>query len=156
MRRNIKIVPPVIIPPERVPSLNRSVEQGFLSAPSSSPTPGYVATVEVFHHLHCVNVLRQYLWRESYPESQLPSFLKYNSPEVAKEHADHCIETLRQAITCSGDVTPYLFYQKQPSSGSGPSIKEDFKAFHKCRRFDKLLNWVKENGIDVRLIEQFH
>ncbi|KAK2036471.1 hypothetical protein LZ31DRAFT_483687, partial [Colletotrichum somersetense] len=142
---DISTVPAVIIPPERVPLLNRSVEQGFLAAPS--PALGYVGVIEVFHHLHCINVLRQYIWKDSYPEGLLPTLLKYNSPEVAREHTNHCIETLRQAITCSSDVNPYLIYQKTPSSSPGSSLQEDFGAFHKCRRFDKLLAWVKENGL---------
>ncbi|KAK2050890.1 hypothetical protein LY76DRAFT_529575 [Colletotrichum caudatum] len=142
-------VPSVIIPTERIPSLNRSVEQGFLRAPSSSPTSGYVAVTEVFHQLHCINVLRQYVWQDSYPEGLLPTLLKFNSPEVAREHADHCVETLRQAVTCNSDVTPFLIYQKKRSPGSGPSLEEDFGGFHKCRRFDKLLDWVNKNGVIV-------
>ncbi|EFQ24893.1 uncharacterized protein GLRG_00037, partial [Colletotrichum graminicola M1.001] len=114
-----------------------------------SPTSGYVGVIEVFHQLHCINVLRQYAWKDSYPEGLLPTLLKYNSPEVARQHADHCIETLRQAVTCNSDVTPFLIYQKEPSPGGGRGLDEDFGAFHKCRRFDKLLDWVNENGVVV-------
>ncbi|KAK2036798.1 hypothetical protein LZ31DRAFT_482770, partial [Colletotrichum somersetense] len=110
---------------------------------------GYVAGVEVFHHLHFVNVLRQFLWRDSYPEGMSPSLLKFNSPEVARAHADHCIETLRLALMCNVDITPYLFYEDEPAPGSNVPAKEDFQAFHKCKRFDRLLDWVHENGVVV-------
>ncbi|KAJ4397177.1 hypothetical protein N0V93_001401 [Gnomoniopsis smithogilvyi] len=137
----------VLIPPDKVPLLNRSIEQGFVTA--SLPSDGYIAGVEVFHHLHCLNVLRQYIWRDSYPEGLVPSLLKFNSPAVALEHTDHCIETLRQALMCSADVTPYLLYETEPAPGSDVPAREDFQAFHKCRKFDVLLDWVKENGVVV-------
>ncbi|CCF34127.1 hypothetical protein CH063_01082 [Colletotrichum higginsianum] len=143
-------VPGVLIPSERVPYLNRSVDQGFVPATASSPSSGYVGGVEVFHHLHCLNMLRQYIWRDSYPENMMPSLLKHNSPGVARNHTNHCIDTLRQALMCTGDVTPYLVYKTKGSSikSEGP-VREDFQASHKCRKFPKLLDWMMENGVVI-------
>ena len=141
-----KIVPAVLIPPERISSLNRSIEQGFVEAEQPAPH-GYIAGVEVFHHLHCLNVVRQFAWRDQYPEHLVPTLLKYNTPTVARGHVDHCIETLREALTCNADVTPYLWY-KNVGEGNGPA-KEDFQATHKCKRFDRIVDYVKEIGVDV-------
>lgn len=138
-----------MIPSERLPFLNRSVEQGFVSAYPNSPTDGYIAGIEVFHHLHCLNVLRQYIWRDGYPESLIPSLFKFNSPEVAREHADHCVETIRHALMCNADVTPYLLFEVEPEPGSDVPAREDFQAFHKCRNFGGLVDWVKANGVIV-------
>ncbi|KAL9044034.1 MAG: hypothetical protein Q9214_002801 [Letrouitia sp. 1 TL-2023] len=137
-------VPTVLIPPERIPFLNRSIEQGFVEANPPAPH-GYIATVEVFHHLHCLNVVRQYATRDRYPEGLVPTILKYNSPAVAVAHVDHCIEVLRTSLTCNADLTPYLWY-KEPNGGDG-APREDFQATHKCKRFDRILDWVKENGV---------
>lgn len=108
---------------------------------------GYIAGVEVFHHLHCLNVVRQFAWRDQYPEDLVPTLLKYNTPAVARAHIDHCISTLHQALTCNADVTPYLWYKYAGEEG-GPA-KEDFQATHKCKRFDRIVDWVRENGVDV-------
>lgn len=143
-------VPLVVIPPERVPFLNRSVDQGFVLAKGRSQgTTGYIAGVEVFHHLHCLNVLRQYTWKDSYPDDMIPSLFKLNTPVVARAHADHCIDTLRQALMCAADVTPYLVYKAEPAPGSHVAAREDFQAYHKCRNFDHLLDWIKENGVEA-------
>ncbi|KAL0934572.1 uncharacterized protein CTRU02_211371 [Colletotrichum truncatum] len=142
-------VPGVLIPSDRVPYLNRSVDQGFVPAISSSPSSGFVGGVEVFHHLHCLNMLRQYIWRDSYPENIIPSLLKLNSPEVARNHTNHCIDTLRQALMCTGDVTPYLVYKTEVSVESKSPIREDFQASHKCRKFPKLLDWMMKNGVVI-------
>jgi hypothetical protein len=101
----------------------------------------------VFHHLHCLNVLRQALWVHEYPEGLVPSLFKYNSPAVARKHADHCISTLHQALTCNADLTPYLLYD---STGQGAGIaREDFQATHKCKRFEPIFEWVHKNGVVV-------
>jgi hypothetical protein len=142
------LVPSVVIPPERLPFLNRSVEQGFVPVYPNS-THGYIAGVEVFHHLHCLNVLRQYAWHDSYPEELLPSLFKYNSPLAVRAHVDHCIETLRLALMCNADVTPYLLYEQKAEPGLDVPAREDFEAFHKCKKFDRLLDWVKINGVVV-------
>ena len=139
-------MPAVLVPPERISSLNRSIEEGFVEAEPPA-SHGYIAGVEVFHHLHCLNVVRQFAWRDRYPEGLMPTLLKYNSPAVARAHVDHCIETLREALTCNADLTPYLWY-KYAGDGDGPA-KEDFQATHKCKRFDRIVDWVKENGVNV-------
>ena len=77
----------------------------------------------------------------------MPTLLKYNSPAVARTHVDHCIEALRAALTCNADLTPYLWY-KYPDEGDGPA-KEDFQATHKCKRFDSIVDWMRENSVDV-------
>lgn len=52
---------------------------------------------------------------------------------------------------CTGDVTPYLVYKKKDSAASDAPIREDFQASHKCRKFPKLLDWVKRNGVALSL-----
>jgi hypothetical protein len=158
-------VPTVIIPEDRVPALNRSIEQGFVKG-GPPGQEGYIAGIEgesspsaamicgtfpdmfpVFHHLHCLNVLRQALWVHEYPKGLVPSLFKYNSPTVARKHADHCISTLHQALTCNADLTPYLLYD---STGKGAGVaREDFQATHKCKRFEPLIDWVHTNGFVV-------
>ncbi|KAK2005250.1 hypothetical protein LZ32DRAFT_546454 [Colletotrichum eremochloae] len=144
---NISQVPAIIVPAEQLSSLNRSPE-GFVPVSASSPSSGYIAGVEVFHHLHCLNALRQIVWQDSYSKDTLPEIL-VKAPELARKHADHCIGTLRQALMCNSDITPYLIRKTDDRSPGSPPIQEDFEAFHKCRKFPQILEWVYENGIPL-------
>jgi len=132
----------VLLSPERISSLNRSVEQGFVEATVDSIS-GFIAEIEVFHHLHCLNFVRQYIWLDFYPVGQIPSLMTQGKIEVNRLHATHCIEVLRQALTCNADLTPYLLY-KTPNAES--PVTEDFNANHKCKRFDLIMDWMKENS----------
>lgn len=91
-------------------------------------------------------MVRQYVWQEEYPSHLIPSLLKHNSPRVARDHVDHCIETLREALMCNADLTPYLWYD---NSATGQPAKEDFEASHKCVRWDPLVEWVRNHGVKI-------
>ncbi|KLU83035.1 hypothetical protein MAPG_02102 [Magnaporthiopsis poae ATCC 64411] len=168
--KDLADVPAIVIPFDKLPLLNRTEDAGgqrgsrFLTVRPGTPHPwstgGYVGVTEVFHHLHCLNVLRQYIWRDGYASPghdddderpPLPSMMRHGS---SREHTDHCIDTLRQALMCSGDVTPYLVYAGDGVDGDGSwppkNAREDFQALHKCRRFEPLLKYVWENGLLAR------
>lgn len=61
-------------------------------------------------------------------------------------HADHCIETLRLTLMCHSDVTPVLL--KWDSYYDPPRASPDFNSHHRCRNFDKILEWNIENGLE--------
>jgi hypothetical protein len=92
-----------MIPRSKLSLLNRSVEQGFVPD-RGSLQPGYIGGIEVFHHLHCLNLVRQYTWVDHYetPPSDLLA-----GPVGNRMHVDNYIETLRLALTCNADITPY-------------------------------------------------
>lgn len=69
-----------------------------------------------------------------------------NSDVAARMHADHCIETLRLALMCHADTTPALS-QLDPSAPHGS--RADFGPHHKCRRFDRIQEWLDTNAVDV-------
>ncbi|KAL8387062.1 hypothetical protein RB595_010184 [Gaeumannomyces hyphopodioides] len=163
-------VPAIVIPFDKLPLLNRTEDatgqrgSRFLTTRPGTPHPwsagGYVGVTEVFHHLHCLNVLRQYIWRDAYAapgvdddnseRPPLPAMLRHGD---SREHTDHCVDTLRQALMCSADVTPYLVYAGDgdgaDGGGSWPpkNAQEDFQALHKCRRFEPLLEYIRDNGL---------
>lgn len=53
---------------------------------SVQPTKGinehYFATVEVFHHLHCLDITRKFIWRDHY--QHIDTF--QNPPEIVWKH----------------------------------------------------------------------
>lgn len=141
----VATVPAVMVPAEKLILLNRSQSQGFVKAEIKGDGVGYVGTVEVFHHLHCLNVIRQYVQRDEYPAGLVPWLFKLNSKKVARDHITHCIATLREALMCNADLTPYLWY----SGKTGEVAKEDFKASHKCKNWDSIVEGVKKHAVDI-------
>lgn len=82
-------------------------------------------------------MIRQYTYLDSY-EVKPEGFT--HSAEMSRVHVDHCIETLRIALMCVGDVTPVLIkLDKSKPLGA----EADFSSHHKCRRFDRLTDWMK-------------
>lgn len=61
-------------------------------------------------------------------------------------HVDHCIEALRLSFMCYGDVTPIL---AEVAEHRQTGIKLDFNVHHKCRNFDKIVNYVREHPVDI-------
>ncbi|OAA39064.1 hypothetical protein NOR_06324 [Metarhizium rileyi] len=115
---------------------------------SDPANPEYGATLEVFHQLHCLNMLRQYSWPlDKFDKSWgdlYPSMLV--DPVKARTHVDHCIETLRLTLMCAGDITPVLFVHDEDSP---LGVRADFNIYHKCRSFDSIVDYVKENGVEL-------
>jgi hypothetical protein len=87
------------------------------------------------------NKIRQDTYLDSY---ETPPKHFQGTPEMARMHVDHCVESSRIAIMCHGDVTPLLI-QHDPLNPLGDVA--DFSNHHKCRRYDKLLDWMKDHSM---------
>ncbi|GAM38565.1 hypothetical protein TCE0_033f09385 [Talaromyces pinophilus] len=97
---------------------------------------GVTAFFDGFHQMHCLNLVRQYTYRDQYVYSSQPAFDK--SPEKLLSHIEHCIEMLRIDLMCFADDTPYLI--KVEESGH-ESVEATTK--HRCRNFEALIDWAK-------------
>lgn len=98
--------------------------------------PGqYAVSLDVFHQLHCLNMVRKRVWAtEVYlPEDEL----------MGIEHIDHCIDTIRQSLMCAVDVTPLPFIWVEEDK----SVKEVAAVLHTCRDFDAVKAWAQEHHI---------
>ncbi|KAG8412277.1 hypothetical protein J3458_014465 [Metarhizium acridum] len=132
-----------------VAALNQTRAGRHAQVKGSDPAnPQFGATIEVFHQLHCLNVLRQYSWpMDKFDQSWgdlYPAMLQ--DPETGRTHVDHCIEALRLSLMCAGDITPVLFLHDEASP---LGVRADFNVHHKCRTFDKLVDYVKKNGVEL-------
>ncbi|KAJ6149819.1 Protein of unknown function DUF3328 [Penicillium samsonianum] len=128
------------VPLNKLSSLNRSVDTNWKQTPMQYGG-GAEANVEVFHQLHCLNLIRQYTYLDSY---EVPPEGFQRSPEMSRIHVDHCIETLRIHLMCAGDVTPVLV-RLDESKPLG--AEADFSTHHKCRRFNKLTEWMEMHAV---------
>jgi len=98
----------------------------------------YIASISVFHHLHCLNMIRKALYPEYYrklfDEAQLAGFL-------GREHIGHCVDALRQSLMCSSDVSVIVWQWEKETQRVHPQAE----VVHTCRNFDKIRDWGLKN-----------
>ncbi|KAH8807614.1 hypothetical protein F5884DRAFT_880843 [Xylogone sp. PMI_703] len=89
---------------------------------------GYTAGLDLFHTLHCVDMIRRTLY---------PDFYNVSSPNT-RVHAEHCLNVIRQSIQCYGSTTliPTKYFDGLESNYI------DSDQLHTCRSFRTLRNWV--------------
>ncbi|PCG89967.1 Protein of unknown function DUF3328 [Penicillium occitanis (nom. inval.)] len=103
---------------------------------------GYIAGIEVFHQLHCVNMLRQATYMDYY----LPRNKEWEDQATLRYHLDHCIDMLRQKLMCDPDVGMVTYVWAKGWRQAFP----DFNTVHKCRPYSKVLDWARTNYVHSR------
>ncbi|KAH8695866.1 hypothetical protein GQ44DRAFT_719161 [Phaeosphaeriaceae sp. PMI808] len=96
---------------------------------------GYLAGIEVFSQLNCLNYLRKQLYNSTYQISPADETIP------AQYRIPHCIEAIRLALQCQSDVT--LITQRWADGWGAPMA--NWKRKHQCRNFDKILEYAQEN-----------
>ncbi|KAH8825470.1 hypothetical protein DL96DRAFT_1681724 [Flagelloscypha sp. PMI_526] len=98
--------------------------------------PGvYLAHMDVFHQLHCLNYLRQSIKPERYQDG-------LNG--LVEGHLVHCVEALLQTLMCNPDITTNVWQWDEKKN----KIVYRTEVPHMCVNFDKLLEWTVPRGID--------
>lgn len=110
---------------------------------------GYRVGLEVFHQLHCLNVLRQVTYRDWY-EDISGEFGK--GAEDLKMHTDHCLEILRLNIMCTADIGVFTLYMIDDDPLPWPELN----SHHVCRNFDAIIDWAMENSVGTMERPDFH
>ena len=100
---------------------------------------GYMAVLEVYHHIHCVEVL----WKNTWPDYYDPE--AGDADSLFRKHLDHCADIVRQKLMCDGDVTPLTFSWVKGISHPVPN----FNALHKCRNFEDIRAWSREHAVQT-------
>ncbi|OAL37120.1 hypothetical protein AYO20_03598 [Fonsecaea nubica] len=103
---------------------------------------GFMGTLEVFHQLHCLNVLRKWTYWDHYVDTD-PFF--QTRADHRREHADHCIDVLRQALMCKSDLGLILFHWVKGIQIPSP----DFNTLHQCRDPEAVLSWARANEAPI-------
>jgi hypothetical protein len=94
-----------------------------------------LVTLEVHHQLHCLNQIREQVYREYYPDK--------HSKEKQFQHVDHCIDALRMALMCHGDVSMQTYTWIDDYRQPWPNFSVD----HQCRSWDSIQEWSRQNYI---------
>jgi len=109
----------------------------------TSPDGGsYLAVMNVFHQLHCLNHLRKTVHKEYY-ESEL----KRIPSDVGEAHTAHCLDSLRLSLQCNADTSVITF----DWISDYPLPWPNFASEHKCRNWDKLQTWSHIEYAKVKL-----
>ncbi|KAK4149188.1 hypothetical protein C8A00DRAFT_47145 [Chaetomidium leptoderma] len=103
---------------------------------------GYRAAIEVFHQLHCLNLIRQFTWKEFYANDGGDISAE---PEDVRGHVDHCLETLRMNLMCQADIGVFTF-KVYPELGDDDPWPE-FSTLHTCRNFDGIRDWARSKAV---------
>ncbi|KAI8243124.1 Oxidase ustYa [Colletotrichum sp. SAR 10_96] len=100
---------------------------------------GYAGMLDIFHHLHCLRMIRIGYTLDLYPAYQ--PMLSSQMGELVPMHIDHCIDELRQAVMCRADVTvltsDWIDWHPKPWL--------NFNVEHECVNWDKVFQWSKEH-----------
>jgi hypothetical protein len=118
---------------------------------------GYRVGIEVFHQLHCLNLLRQVSYWDYYSKKggdfeegidgvrmHVGKNFALGLPRIhsnGKFPLDHCLEMLRMNLQCNSDIGLITF--EKTDEGIWP----DFSSWHTCRKFEKVLDWAMENTV---------
>ncbi|KAF8996175.1 hypothetical protein BDQ17DRAFT_1392111 [Cyathus striatus] len=90
----------------------------------------YFVALDVFHQLHCLDMLRQAIHPTHYVNFHLPP-----------THLRHCIGAIRQSLMCFSDVSPIVW---QWSEEKKKAVQRD-DILHTCRKFENVQEWAKNH-----------
>ncbi|KAI1428154.1 hypothetical protein F5Y12DRAFT_733886 [Xylaria sp. FL1777] len=94
---------------------------------------GYIASVAVYHELHCLRNLRLYVFRDRYYPNLTESQHHY-----LKTHLDHCLEVLRISTMCHGN-TAINSYRWDTETIDKPLTKSNSSSV--CVKWSSIEDW---------------
>ncbi|KAH8808793.1 hypothetical protein F5884DRAFT_793359 [Xylogone sp. PMI_703] len=108
--------------------------------------PGsYVANLQVFHDLHCLNMIRKSLHPDYYKGDHWSDQLMEDSL-LGPRHAAHCIESIRHALMCMSDVS-VMVWQWDDFEKRVKAIPSNART---CRNFEVIHDWALQRKTDPR------
>lgn len=106
---------------------------------------GYRAAVEVFHQLHCLNLLRQYVYKDYYVN--VYSDIDRDDEEGLKDNIDHCLEAIRINLMCTADIGIFTFRDFPEYGFEKGDYRPDLSTQHTCRNFDAIHQWAVDHTV---------
>jgi len=112
------------------------LSQSGISTIPLQDSPGYIATTQLWHDLHCLFYLRATI------------YMDYFHPNVSAEtrviHSDHCLHILQQSIMCQGDTSLIGLYWNEGEElpRASPSTLQ-----HQCIDWEKMEDGLRKRAI---------
>ncbi|KJR86044.1 uncharacterized protein SPSK_09941 [Sporothrix schenckii 1099-18] len=103
----------------------------------------YLVELDVFHQLHCLNMVRKALHPEYYVP-HTPGLHTGDEDELlGPHHIDHCIDAIRQSLMCSADISSLTWSWDEHRRRH----MERGTVLHTCKRFDKIQEWARAHTV---------
>jgi hypothetical protein len=108
----------------------------------------YMGALDVFHQIHCLNVLRReafkdYYWDgEKYHEEMYSRQPQRVHTEFEWIHMRHCTDMLLQALMCSANTEMVTMTWMETQENPWP----DFNVNKKCVNFDAMKQWRDDHS----------
>lgn len=103
----------------------------------------YLAQIDVFHQIHCLDMIR----REAFSDHYFKDTIR---DERRTSHLTHCLHIVLQNLMCTADVGiithNWIRNERYPTEPRTRPF-EDFNIVKKCRNFDALLDWTEAHAI---------
>ncbi|THC87813.1 hypothetical protein EYZ11_012739 [Aspergillus tanneri] len=108
--------------------------------------PGYyVVQLDVFHQLHCLNQLRLKIWGSNPVHSGVAVKSSTDNSTDSDplglqemDHLDHCVDSIRQSLMCSSDISAIIWIWHEESQATRPLANST----HTCRDFEAVRQWA--------------
>ncbi|KAI4157982.1 MAG: hypothetical protein LQ342_007842 [Letrouitia transgressa] len=100
-------------------------------------TSRHLVGLDVFHQLHCLNTLRKRLRPERYDGKGDSG--KTKDVATGMKHWDHCVESLRQSLLCSADLSAVSWHWSK-EQGWRTGTNE-----HVCRKWENVMMWAEKH-----------
>lgn len=128
------------------------------TAKDRHPATGlYYAAVDVFHNLHCLNMVRKELDKEYYgvhkhgehvsarqaADMDMGGKNQQSSLDAAqRDHVYHCMNHIRQSLQCRPDLSPAAMHIYEDVDGSKFFLGN--AKMHSCYDWDAIMQWAGE------------
>ncbi|WXC61670.1 hypothetical protein SNK03_007544 [Fusarium graminearum] len=99
----------------------------------------YMAQIDMFHQIHCLNLLRHLAWAEYHRNGTA----KKPFSELHWIHVSHCTDILMQNLMCNGNLDIITFNWVETQTNPFP----DFGVNHQCRDFDAIYEWQDKHSV---------
>ncbi|KAH6904504.1 hypothetical protein BKA70DRAFT_1296991 [Coprinopsis sp. MPI-PUGE-AT-0042] len=106
--------------------------------------PGYyIAALDVFHQIHCLNTVRKAVYIDHY---------RGHDSHLTDEHISHCIDSVRQSLMCNADISVNVWqWSEEVRAVVGYSTNA-----HTCKNYNKIQGWARENRLHKWIDIQTH
>lgn len=103
--------------------------------------------VDMYHSLHCLDALRKAAGGR---QTEMNKHYEKIQPNLPRLHLDHCVEQLRQAILCHGDLTPVTLQPVFHREAHVLDLLGQTEYKHTCRDWGDLTTALKRReGIEA-------
>ncbi|KAK0273527.1 hypothetical protein LTR35_012277 [Friedmanniomyces endolithicus] len=154
--RYVRLLPSEVAALDRVPgvpALTPLPITDYLASPESDgnndtvlvPQEGLYGGPDMLHSLHCIHTLYKHFNPAYYGDTLAQPFERL--------HIDHCLDQLRQAVLCHGDMTPVTLRPVRNAQGEQWALLGETEREHTCRDGEALGRKWREKGEERGRVE---